>query len=113
MKFIVSRKSLSLTESKKPCEEAVEEDLTALDYRTVPSLEEAAGKIWYKDWLNSGENHREENGMVVCDKKAKTSQWVVELNTLDDLIAFQCGHGTIVLSDSASFKGVNKEIIIQ
>ena len=113
MKFIVSSKNMSVTESRKPCEEAVEEELTALDYRTVPTLEEAKSKIWYKDWLNSGENHREENGMVVCDKKAKAGRWVVELQSLEDLVAFQGRHGAIVLTDSSPFKGISKEIILQ
>lgn len=41
MKFIVSRKRISVTENRKPCDEAIEEELTPLDYRTVKTLEEA------------------------------------------------------------------------
>jgi hypothetical protein len=113
MKFIVSKKKVSLTESKKPCDEAKELDLTPLDFRDVKTLEEAKGKIWYKDWLKDGENHREENGMVVCDKKKKEKQWVVELNDLNELLSFQGKYGDILVSDSSPYKEAKREIILQ
>jgi hypothetical protein len=113
MKFIVSNTRVSLTESKKPCQEAKETDLTPLDIRDVKSLDEAKGKIWYKDWIKEGENHREENGMVVSDKKAKVKQWIVDLNTLDELLAFQGKYGDILVSDSSPYKEAKHEIIIQ
>jgi len=112
MKFIISRKKMSVTENKQVCDEARQEDLTPLDYRTVGTLEEAKGKVWYKEWLSSGENHREEGGMVVCDKKEKSKQWIVEINSLDDLITFQGKYGEIVISDSTPYKEVKKEITI-
>lgn len=112
MKFIVSRKNISPSESKRPCEEATEEMLVPLDYRIVRTLEEAKQKIWYKDWMQSGENHREENGMVVCDKKAKVKEWVCEINNLEELLAFQSKYGDITISDSSPYKGVGKEIKI-
>jgi len=49
MKFVVSRTTVSLQKSKKPCDEANEEALTPLDYRTVRTLEDAKKKVWYKD----------------------------------------------------------------
>lgn len=113
MKFIISAKTVSLTESKKPCDEAEEIALTPLDIRDVKTLEEARGKIWYKSWFESGENHREENGMVVCDKKVKVNQWVINTGTLEDLLAFQEKYGDIVISDSSPYKEVKKEIILQ
>jgi hypothetical protein len=113
MKFIISTKSVSLTESKKPCDEAKEMALTPLDIRDVKTLEEAKGKIWYKNWIEDGENHREENGMVVCDKKAKINQWVIDTKTLEDLLTFQGKYGDIVISDSSPYKEVKKEIILQ
>ncbi|MCX8070485.1 MAG: hypothetical protein N2738_08280 [Thermodesulfovibrionales bacterium] len=110
MKFIVTKKNVSLTDTKKPCEEAREEALTALDYRTVSSLKEAESKIWFKDWYNGGENHREENGMIVCEKKEKVHKWIVEFNSLEELINFQSKYGDILISDSSPFVGVSKEI---
>jgi hypothetical protein len=113
MKFIISTKMVSLTESKKPCDEAEEKALTPLDYRDVKTIDEAKGKIWYKKWIEDGENHREENGMIVCDKKTKVNQWVVDLNSLEDFLAFQSKYGDIVISDSSPYKEAKKEIIIQ
>ena len=88
-------------------------ELTPLDFRDVKNLEEAKGKIWYKDWIEGGENHREENGMVVSDKKVKVGQWVVDINGLEELLAFQSKYGDIVISDSSPYKEVQKEIILQ
>jgi hypothetical protein len=113
MKFIISTKKVSLTESKRPCNEAKEMALTPLDFRDVKTLDEAKAKIWYKSWIEGGENHREENGMVVSDKKSKVDQWVVDFNTLEELLAFQGRHGDIVISDSSPYKEVQKEIILQ
>ncbi len=112
MKFIVSKKMVSVTENKKVCDEAKQEDLTPLDYRTVRSLEEAKKKVWYKDWLKGGVNHREEDGMVVCDKKEKSRHWVVEINSLEELLAFQSKYGSIIISNSTPYKEVKKEITI-
>jgi len=113
MLFVISGTRVSLTESKSPCSEAKEYELTPLDYRDVKTLEDAKGKIWYKDWIAGGENHREENGMVLCDRKAKTKQWVIEINSLDELLSFQSKYGDIVISDSSPYKEASKEIIIQ
>jgi hypothetical protein len=113
MIFIISSKTVSLTHSKKPCNEAREMALTSLDFRDVKTLEEAKGKIWYKSWIEGGDNHREENGMVVSDKKAKVNQWVVDFNTLEELLAFQSSYGDIVIADSSPYKEVKKEIILQ
>ena len=113
MKFIVGTKRVPLRETKKPCDEAKELELTPLDFRDVKTLDEAKGKIWYKDWLEGGENHREENGMVVCDKKATVKQWVVDINTLEELVSFQIKYGDIVLSDSSPYREAKHEIIIQ
>lgn len=112
MKFIVSRTTVSLRKSRKPCDEASEEELTPLDYRTVRTLEEAKKKVWYKDWLEGGTNHREEDGMVVCDKKTKEKQWVIDIDTLDELIEFQSKYGEIMILDSAPYKETRKEIKI-
>ncbi|MDA8172026.1 MAG: hypothetical protein M0033_02095 [Nitrospiraceae bacterium] len=112
MKFIVSRTTVSLTENRKPCEEAAEEELTPLDYRTVRSMEEAKKKVWYKDWLEGGVNHRVEDGMVVCDKKTKERQWVVDIATLEELLLFQNKYSEIEIAGSAPFKETSREIKI-
>lgn len=112
MKFIVSRSTVSFRESKSPCEGAKEEELTPLDFRTVKTIEEAQKKVWYKEWLDGGVNHREEDGMVVCDKKEKVKEWVVDIGSLEELIDLQGKYGEILLRDSAPYKEVRKEIKI-
>lgn len=112
MHFVVSRKKISVTENKKPCEEAKEAELTPLDCRTVGTLEEAKKKIWYKEWIEGGVNHREENGMVVCDKKEKSKQWVVTFSNLEELIDFQTKYEQISIVDGTLFKETHKEIVI-
>ena len=112
MKFIVGRTTVSLRESRRPCDEANETELTPMDYRTVKTLDEAKKKVWYKDWIEEGINHREENGMVVCDKKISEKQWVVDINSLDELLSFQSKYGEIMITESAPYKEANKEIKI-
>jgi hypothetical protein len=112
MQFVVSRTKVSLKESKKPCDEAREVELTPLDYRTVKTLEAAQKKIWYKDWIDEGINHREEGGLVVCDRKVKEKQWVIELETLEELIGFENKYGEIMIMDSAPYKEAKQEIKI-
>ena len=112
MKFIISKKIMSVTMNKQVCDEAVLEELTPLDYRKVQSIEEAKKKIWYKDWIADGVNHREEDGMVVCEKKNKSSKWVVELGSLEELLAFQGKYGSINISNSVPYVEVKKEITL-
>ena len=77
MKTIIKRTS---TWNSKPCDEAVLENLTPLNYRTVVTLEGAKTEPWYDDWFNSGDNHREEGGMIVCDSKIKEDIWTIEFD---------------------------------
>ena len=103
---------MSVTENEQICDEAVYQELTPLDYRKVPSLEEAKERIWYNDWISDGVNHREEDGMVVCEKKEKSYHWVVELDSGGELMAFQNKYGSITISNSDPYVEVNKEITI-
>ncbi|RJQ22813.1 MAG: hypothetical protein C4560_01865 [Nitrospiraceae bacterium] len=112
MKFVASRTTVSLRGNKKPCDEAREDELTPLDFRTVKTLEAAKKKVWYKMWLEGGANHREEGGVIVCDKKEKEKQWVVDIETLEELINFQNRYGAIVIMDSAPYKETRKELKI-
>ena len=50
--------------------------------------------------------------MVVCDKKEKSKQWVVKLNSLEELIDFQGKYEEISISDGALYKETSKEITI-
>mgnify|MGYP005838881461 CR=1 FL=1 len=112
MKFIISRKRVSVTENRQVCDEAVLEELTPMDYRDVRNMDEAKNKIWFNDWIAEGVNHREEDGMVVCEKKERSPQWVVNLNNLEELLELQEKYGSINISNSAPFVETKKEITI-
>ncbi|HCC53808.1 MAG TPA: hypothetical protein DEQ20_02625 [Desulfobulbaceae bacterium] len=112
MKFIIKRSKMSMTENRQVCDEAVQEKLTLLDYRSVGSMEEAQKKIWFKDWIADGINHREEDGMVVCEKKEKPSPWVVDIASLEELLIFQDKYGEITIANSIPYVEVKKEITI-
>lgn len=111
MKFHISRTSAY---EEKPCEEAVQEYFTALDSRTVPTIEEARKHHWFKDWYENGVNHREENGHIVCDSKEKRPYWVIEINSLDDLLALEKKYGSLVIERPGWMgpKGIDYEVEI-
>jgi nicotinate-nucleotide pyrophosphorylase len=50
--------------------------------------------------------------MIVCEKKQKEKQWVIEINSLEELIKFQEKYGEIMILDSLPYKEVKKEIRI-
>ena len=96
MKFVVTRTSTWFDENPK-IEGAKQEELTSLDYRTVAKLKTAEKQHWYKQWYDNGINHREENGMVVCDRKKKAKVWTMKINSLDELMKFANKYGNLVM----------------
>lgn len=95
MKFIISRTSAW---EGRPCKEAKKEKLTHLDYRTVKTLKEARKhKVMNSpiSWFANGQNHREENGMVVRDMEFE--YWTIECENILDLYD---RYGSLVIQDS-------------
>jgi len=84
MKFRVTRANME--GQKKPCEEAEPAEATYLHYKTVSSLQKAKQYPWFNKWYNSTTNHREEKGMIVGESKIKHKIWVIEINSLDDIL---------------------------
>lgn len=82
MKFLIDETDLP---KLPPGVQTRKEVLTYLDYRTVPTLEEAENHHWYNDWFNRGINHREDKSrnMVVCDVPG--SGFIIEVNSLEEL----------------------------
>lgn len=104
MKFIVN-----IPDNSPLSKIFVVEALTYLDFRTVPTLAEAKHRHWYSRWFDSGINHREERGMVVCEKREKYPCFVIEIQNLEDLIELQTKHGHFAIDDS-SYLEISKEI---
>lgn len=101
MKVIVERTSLWGNE-EKPIDEAVlvNRILHYQDRRTASSLEEAKTMRWYKEWISSGSNHREENGYIVRDCEREKSVWEVEIESLNDIISIFKKYGDIIIVES-------------
>lgn len=94
MKFLVNQ----TTGAEPPCENAKEEPYTRIDVRTVsdPSL---LGSEWARnDWYKRGTNHRTEDDLIKRDFDA--CGWMIELSTLEDIMAFIAKNGRIIMSPS-------------
>ena len=50
--------------------------------------------------------------MIVCDRKTREKHWVVDIGSLEDLLAFQGKYGEIQIAYSAPFREVSREIRI-
>lgn len=67
------------------CKGTKYEVLIYFDKRRFKSLKEAReNPNMVKYWLSKGENHREENGIIVRDLRSK--EWTIEINTLEELL---------------------------
>jgi len=101
MKVQVTRTSV-WDDTKMPCEEArLEEKATYLDYRTAPTIEEARKESWFQDWWENGTNHREdkEKKMIVAERPSIGKVWSVEINSLEELLAFYKKYGALVITE--------------
>lgn len=65
---------------------AYQEKTFRKDRRTMGSLEDAQGQHWYPLWYARGKNHREENGMIVCDVKEPVTCWFVQIEDMMELL---------------------------
>ena len=101
MKVIVERTSNWGCE-EKPIDEAVlvNRTLHYQERRTVSSLKEAKTMRWYKEWISSGSNHREENGYVVRDCEVEASVWEVEIGSLNDIVGIFKKYGDIIIEEN-------------
>lgn len=81
-----------------PCEGAVRGEKTSVDTRAVndPSQLRYDGKDWYK----RGTNHRVENGQIKRDLGMELV-WMLEVASLDELLALVAKEGKIVLKDDS------------
>lgn len=101
MRFLITR--TSEWGDGKPCEEAYAAPAIFVDRRTVPTIKEAKKRFWFKNWYEGGTNHREENGMIACDRPPR-NKWFVEIDNLDDLVEFIHKHGRVVISSDSHYK---------
>ena len=101
MKVIVERTSL-WGDEEKSIDEAVlvNRTLHYQDRRNASSMEEAKTEFWYKEWISSGSNHREENGYIVRDCEREESVWEVEIESLNDILSIFKKYGEIIIKEN-------------
>ncbi len=100
MEFIIERTSTG----NKPCKEAIPRDAIYIDRRTVKTLTEAKSKPWGKEFFEHGVNHREESGMVARDLDERKI-YVINIDTLEGLVAFCEKYGEVILAEVDGYKG--------
>ncbi len=111
MEFLIERTG---TWNAKPCKEAIAKKFIRIDWRTVKTLAEAKlhkNKHWADSFFASGTNHREENGMIARDVGME-KKWVLNIDTLEDLIKFTDKYVRIILDFEDGFKGIDRSIEI-
>jgi len=95
MKFTVHRTS-EYREDIQPCKEAYQVDSVRVDERTV---NDPAKLPDGKEWYTKGTNHRVSKGHIFRD--FPTRVWVVDIDTLEELVKFTRKYGELVLGDNS------------
>ncbi len=108
MEFLIKRTRYW---GEKPCKEAKPKKFVHIDWRTVKTLAEARKQDWGDEFFARGTNHREEKGMVARDL-SPTARWVIEINTLEELIKLSDKYGDIILGYTDLYKGIEYELEI-
>jgi hypothetical protein len=104
MLFHVTRTGI---DDGQPCDEAFLRDIIRVDERTagdpalIPAYKNSPEK-WYTD----GTNHRVENGHIKRD--FVVSEWCVEIDSLQELLAFVSRNGQIVFGPSYLNNGMTR-----
>jgi hypothetical protein len=113
MVFIVSRTSDSMKHHSEtpPCDEAFRQNVVSVDVRTtdsptkIPAYKgrlQAAVDMWYGE----GTNHRVEFGQIKRDFVA--SAWCINIDSLDELMAFYRKYGSIIIEPSSFHNGMTE-----
>ena len=102
MKFIIQRTSAY---GEKPCEEAKLETITEVDVRVkdspskIPMWRNLQPEEAERRWKSEGTNHRLVNNRIARDM-GFISVWTIEINTLEELMAFRAKYGDIIVKQS-------------
>ena len=110
MQFIVKRTS-DWEQNNPPCRGAVETLVQVWDFRTFKTPQEHDAKLCQghrpsQQWLEKGTEHGTYEGGIkrrLDDKKG----WVIEINSLEELIEFSKEYGELVVSN---FTSTNYEV---
>lgn len=111
MKFVINRASQWSDDA--PCEEAKRDSIIRVETRTLRTPEEFDAKFARREgkWFSVGTNHRvDERGWITRDN-GMMDVWVIEINTLDELIEF-CDKYDDIIIDSYFRNKAYKRILI-
>ncbi len=101
MKFVITRTSAF---KESPCPEAFKSEYIYVDRRLV---DDPAKIEWYGGktdwWYEEGVNHRVENDQI-CRDMGLRAEWVVEINSLKDLLDFKKKYGRLVIDETYDHK---------
>lgn len=97
MKFAIRRTS-NYEDKFGPCKEAYQIDSIQEDERTVKDPAKLSGGE-KEEWYEKGTNHRVSKGHIIRDFPIKL--WVVDINTLEDLIKFTKKYGELILAENS------------
>lgn len=101
MKAIISRTSSSRN-NEPPCEEAKLKEFFTVEWINI--------KFINKEFLENGEDHREENGLMM--RRIKRKIWVINIRTMNQLTLFMRKYGRIVIEPNKKSEGIDWEIEI-
>lgn len=90
-------------EGTPPFEKAYKMPTFRRDWRTIGTIAEAEGCYWYPLWYARGRNHREQDGMIVCDVKEPVEKWFIEVKTLEDFLGLVEKHGALKIRTSNEY----------
>jgi hypothetical protein len=101
-----------------PCEEAVPAHFPHWQIRTLPSPEAFDAKFGLSEgpWLSKGTDHRTvtlgDDREAIARRWPNRPGWAVDLDSLDDLVAFCVKHGEVVVSTGYAELGETPKIEI-
>lgn len=108
MKFKISRTS---SWNDKPCVEAKKMQFERWHTRTC-SEDEYNRKFSANEgkWMSRGKNHFITEKGYVCRQEEDTSDWGIEINSLDDLLKLQKKYGNLIIQEyySSNPKSINQ-----
>ena len=96
MKYIVKR--ARLLDRERPCEEAFKAPHKEWETRTCN--EEEYNRIFAANenhWLNNGSHHKTVGDNMISRLNSDIMKWTIEINTLEDLNAFNKKHDSLIL----------------
>jgi len=98
--FIVTRTSI-WSKDVQPCNEAKQIEVVRVDRRSAGDPKEIP---YYKGtsgwWYSRGSNHRVDQHGYICRDMGTELIWVVQLDTLDDLLAFTARYGPCIVKEN-------------